>query len=55
MHEALEKQMNVREDELFCAKERIKELEENKCALEKYGKESKSINELPQEQIAPKE
>ena len=54
MHEALEKQMKVREEEMFCAKERIKELQENKCALKKSWKESKSMNDPMQKQITLK-
>ena len=38
MHEALEKQMKYKEEDLFCTKERIKELEKNKCAIEKIGR-----------------
>ena len=45
MYEALEKQMKVREEDLICAKERIKEIEENNCALEKYCKKKKSMND----------
>ena len=39
----------------MCAKERIKEIEENKCVLEKSSKESKFIIELLQKNIMSKE
>ena len=46
MHEALEKQMKYKEEDLFCTKERIKELEKNKCAIEKNCKDSESMNKI---------
>ena len=55
MHEAMEKQMKVREEEMFCIKERIKELEERKCALKKSWKESESVNGILQKQIVLKD
>ena len=55
IYEALNKHMEIKEEELIWAKERIKELEENECALEKSWKELEIVNELLQKQIALKE
>ena len=51
MCEDWKKQMESKEEEVLCAKEIIKELEENKCVLEKSWRESKLVNELLQKQI----
>ena len=55
IYEALKKHMEIKEEELIWAKERIKELEENECALEKFWKKSKSIHEILRNKIAIKE
>lgn len=51
MHEELEKEMNVKEEGLLIIKENIKEIQENKFALENYWNDSEPMNEVLREQI----
>ena len=51
LHRELKKQLKIKEEELNCAKGKIKELEENQCVLEKYRMELVLVNELLQKQI----
>ena len=55
MCEDWKKQMESKEEEVLCAKEIIKELEENKCVLEKSWRDLELVNELLQKQIVLKE
>ena len=47
--------MKVTEEKLFCTKERLKELVDNKCVLKKSWKEWESMNDLLYEKIVLKE